>query len=120
MYYDLKDLIIKNFGFGNFIFKDKLKTIEATNIEELYKGIETISAESLVYHASRNHFSNWLSVRGEFDTANQFRKLKNSHFDHIEDRRSYHLDLLADALKNRKEKFKLVDLNKKILKVQIF
>ena len=109
LYYDLKDLIIKNFGFGNFIFKDKSKIIEATNIEELYKGIEVISAESLVYHASRNHFSNWLSARGEFDIANKFRKLKNSHFDHIEDRRSYHLDLLEDALKNRKEKFKLVD-----------
>ena len=35
LYYDLKELIIKNFGFGNFIFKDKLKIIEATNIEEL-------------------------------------------------------------------------------------
>ena len=116
LYYDLKDLIIKNFGFGNFIFKDsksKSKIIKATNIEELYKGIEIISTESLVYHASRNHFSNWLAVRGEFDIANQFRKLKNSHFDHTEDRRLYHLDLLENALKNRKEKFKLVDFKQK-------
>ena len=116
LYYDLKDLIIKNFGFGNFIFKDsknKSKIIKATNIEELYKGIEMISTESLVYHASRNHFSNWLAVRGEFDIANQFRKLKNSHFDHTEDRRLYHLDLLENALKNRQEKFKLVDFKQK-------
>ena len=115
LYYDLKDLIIKNFGFGNFIFKDlnNSKIIEASNIEELYKGIEKISSESLVYHASRNHFSNWLSVRGEFEIANEFRKLKNSHFDHIEDRRSYHLSLLKNALKNRKEKFKLIDFKQK-------
>ena len=111
LYYDLKDLIIQNFGFGKFIFQNVDKNqdkIEASNIKELLSGILNISSESLIYHASRNHFSNWLSVRGEFNLANEFRKLKNSHFDNIEDRRSYHVELLENALLNRKEKFKLV------------
>ncbi|MFL2988878.1 MAG: PEP/pyruvate-binding domain-containing protein [Candidatus Neomarinimicrobiota bacterium] len=115
LYYDLKELIIKNFGFGNFIFKRINKNsnkIEATNIEELLIGIKEVSNESLVYHASRNHFSNWLSVRGEFNLANNFRKLKTSHFDNIKDRRSYHIELLENALLNRKEKFKLVQFKK--------
>jgi CheY-like chemotaxis protein len=111
LYYDLKDLIIKNFGFGNFIFKNinkSNKKIEASNIEELLKGILKISNQSLVYHASRNHFSNWLAARGEFNLANEFRKLKTSHFDNIQDRRSYHVELLQNALQYSKEKFKLV------------
>ena len=115
LYYDLRDLIIKNFGFGNFTFKnvgEDSNKIEARNIEELLSGILKISNQSLVYHASRNHFSNWLAVRGEFDLANEFRKLKTSHFDKIEDRRSYHVELLENALQYRKEKFKLVQFKK--------
>ena len=111
LYYDLKDLIIKNFGFGNFIFQNinqNNNKIEASNIEELLSGVLKISTQSLIYHASRNHFSNWLSVRGEFNLANEFRKLKSSHFDNIEDRRLYYVELLENALQHRKEKFKLV------------
>ena len=119
LYYDLRDLIIKNFGFGNFIFQKnnkKNETIEASNIQELLEGISQISTQSLIYHASRNHFSNWLAVRGDFDLANQFRKLKNSHFDNIEDRRLYHIDLLKNALQHSKEKFKLVQFKNEIIK----
>ena len=111
LYYDLKDSIIKNFGFGDFIFKAELTENKdpnrAKNINELLSGIKNISSESLIYHASRNHFSNWLAVRGEFQLANEFRKLKNSHFDNIEDRRDYHISLLKENLKISKQKFKL-------------
>ena len=61
-------------------------------------GIKNISSESLIYHASRNHFSNWLAVRGEFQLANEFRKLKNSHFDDTEARRNYHISLLKEII----------------------
>ena len=117
LYYDLKDLIIKNFGFGDFIFKndDKNKDfIRAKNINELLDGIKSISSKSLVYHASRNHFSNWLAVRGEFKLANEFRKLKNSHFENIKERRSYHISLLEENLKISKQKFKLAQFKDKV------
>ena len=111
LYYDLRELIIKNFGFGEFIFKQtnkKSEKMSAKNIEELLHGIQNVSSESLIYHASRNHFSNWLAVRGEFKLANEFRKLKNSHFDNTKDRRQHHINLLESALKQSKKKFKLV------------
>ena len=110
LYYDLRDSIIKNFGFGDFIFNTDIENkdyVKARNINELLNGISNISSESLIYHASRNHFSNWLAVRGEFQLANEFRKLKNSHFDNIEDRREYHISLLEENLKINKQKFKL-------------
>tara|TARA_B100001142_G_scaffold16348_1_gene15252 strand:- start:14873 stop:17659 length:2787 start_codon:yes stop_codon:yes gene_type:complete len=110
LYYDLRDSIIKNFGFGDFIFKTDIQdkdSIRAKNINDLLNGIQKISSESLIYHASRNHFSNWLAVRGEFQLANEFRKLKNSHFDNIENRREFHISLLKENLKINKQKFKL-------------
>ena len=117
LYYDLKDAIIKNFGFGDFVFKNdnnKNDSIIAKNIKELLDGITNISSESLIYHASRNHFSNWLAVRGEFQLANEFRKLKNSHFDSIEERRSYHISLLEKNLKVSKQKFKLAQFKDRV------
>ena len=117
LYYDLRDAIIKNFGFGDFIFKNDNTSddvIKAKNINELLLGIKNIASESLIYHASRNHFSNWLSVRGEFQLANEFRKLRDSHFDNIEDRRNYHISLLEENLKISKQKFKLAQFKDKI------
>jgi len=111
LYYDLRELIIKNFGFGDFVFKKNNKASNqfiAKNIEELLYSIKHIPSESLIYHASRNHFSNWLAVRGEFKLANEFRKLKNSHFDNTRDRRQRHIILLESALKKSEKKFKLV------------
>ena len=110
LYYDLKDSIIKNFGFGDFIFKTENKndeSIRAKDINGLLIGIKNISSGSLIYHASRNHFSNWLADRGEFQLANEFRKLQDSHFEDIEERRSYHISLLEQNLKISKQKFKL-------------
>ena len=118
LYYDLRDFIIKNFGFGDFIFKNGSKESDfkiAKNLEELLDGITNISSESLIYHASRNHFSNWLAARGEFELANEFRKLKNSHFDNTQDRRTYHISLLEKALKNSKKKFKLIQFKDEVL-----
>tara|TARA_B100000614_G_scaffold100945_1_gene90710 strand:+ start:2557 stop:5460 length:2904 start_codon:yes stop_codon:yes gene_type:complete len=105
LYYDLADLITQNFGFGDFIFKNE--SFVAKSIDELLIGIKDIETDNLIYHASRNHFSNWLAVRGELELANEFRKLKNSHFDSVHDRRNYHISLLENHLKENKQKFKL-------------
>ena len=88
--------MIYNFGFGDFIFKmPQGKTIgKVGNVEELLKFFEEIPEESLDYHASNNHFSNWLAARGEFKLATQFRKLKATDFKNIDERRTHHINLI--------------------------
>jgi len=104
LFSDLRDFMIYNFGFGDFIFKMPAGKIigEVGNVEELLKFFEDIPEESLDYHASRNHFSNWLAARGEFKIATQFRKLKGTDFKNIDDRRNHHINLINSAQKTRR------------------
>ena len=80
---DLRNFMIINFGFGDFIFKNSKgkEIVKATNIEELLKGVETVPIESIVYHGKSNHFSNWLAARSEFDLATRLRKINVDQFD---------------------------------------
>ena len=84
---DLRNFMVLNFGFGDFIFKDSngKEIIKATNIEELIKAIETVPIESILYHGRNNHFSNWLAARSEFDLATKLRKVHVNKFDEKED-----------------------------------
>ena len=58
---------LRNPGFGDFIFKlpDGKEIGQVSNVEELREFFEDIPEESLDYHGSNNHFSNWLAARGE-------------------------------------------------------
>ena len=88
--------MIRDLGFGDFEFRlnsDKI-IARATNIKELTNHIQNIPDESLELHSSKNHLSNWLSTRGEFDLATNFRKIRKDDFKNITKRRKYHLKLL--------------------------
>jgi len=93
----LRTFMIDNLGFGDFKFRSSSKKVikKASNIKELTECIKTIPSTSLKYHSSKNHLSNWLSTRGEFALASQFRKIKKNDFSNIEKRRKHHLQLLS-------------------------
>jgi len=98
--HDLSNFILSNFGFGDFVFKDKQgeETGRAKNLYEFEKMIQIIPAESLEFHAKRNHFSIWLRARTEFDLADKFRPKKASDFKNIEDIREFILSELQKLL----------------------
>ena len=83
---DLRNFMIINFGFGDFIFKNSKgkEIVKATNIEELLREVETVPIESIVYHGKSNHFSNWLAARSEFDLATRLRKINVDQFNEKE------------------------------------
>jgi len=88
---DLRQFIMNNFGFGNFVFRmpDGSEIICATDFHSMEKCLQTVPDESLIYHGSRNHFSNWLMARTEFDLAKRLRPRKVSEFKNPSDLRSY-------------------------------
>ena len=89
--------INENFGFGDFVFKlpDGTELARAANFRQLQDCVAGVDIESLVFHAERNHFSNWLIARGEFDLANRLRPRKVSEFDDPAELRTFLLDTLS-------------------------
>ena len=75
---DLKDVLTKHFGFGDFIFRDP-NTLEeiarVKNLKDLQNNIFTLPADSLIYHLRHNNVSRWLSSRALFPIAEFLKKI---------------------------------------------
>ena len=102
---DLKNFIINNFGFGDFIFRYKTgkEITRATSMAEFQKELENLPKKSLQFHASKNHFSNWIAVRGEFELASKLRKIKISNYDSLEDLRKVLLENINLQINENKD-----------------
>ena len=102
LFKEIKEFIVSNLGFGDLILKTgkgkKIKSVSA--VEDLKEIMEKLPLDSINYHASRNHFSNWLAIRGEFSLANKFRELGPHKFKNLEKRKEYHLKLLDNYEQN--------------------
>ncbi len=74
------------FSFGDFIFRtpDGRQVAKASDLKSMIEVLKVIPAESIQYHAERNHFSNWLKARTEFWLAHQLRPRKVSDYPNIE------------------------------------
>jgi hypothetical protein len=88
---DLRSFILNNFGFGNFIFRlpDGTEIGRASDFHSMVECLKTIDERSLLFHGSRNHFSNWLMARTEFDLADTIRPRKVSEFKNGAELRKY-------------------------------
>jgi DNA-binding NarL/FixJ family response regulator len=62
-------------GFGDFVFRlpDRTEVARATDVYEMENVLRKVPIESVVYHASRNHFSVWLRARSLFELAERVR-----------------------------------------------
>ena len=80
--HELRDFMLQNFGFGDFIFQNKIGTEvgRANNLKALEDQIKLVPDESIIYHAERNHFSKWLKARTEFWLAHKLRPKKVTEF----------------------------------------
>src|SRR6056297_4259848 len=89
---ELRNYIIKQFAFGEFVFKDP-KTLEpigrACDLQSLQDMILEIPDDSLEYHASRNDLSKWLNARAIFPIAQLFKFLSLEDFKSLKDARTY-------------------------------
>ncbi len=89
---ELKNFIIRHFAFGEFIFLNPTTMEEisrAADLQALQQAILQIPAESLEYHASKNHFSKWLKARALFSIAQMFKRTKIEDFPSVEELRRY-------------------------------
>ncbi len=102
---ELRKFIVTNFGFGDFIFKMPNDEVvaQAKDLLELKNALETVSQKSLGYHATSNHFSNWLAARGEMFLASKIRRIKYKEFEDKDDHRRLLVQLVADTIAMKKQ-----------------
>ena len=89
---DLRNFIMQNFAFGEFIFRDPetMKEVDrAPDLQALQQKILEISDAVLMYHVERNHFSKWLNARAIFPVAQLLKYLTKDDFPNQEEIRSY-------------------------------
>lgn len=88
---ELHDFFLAHLGFGDFIFRmpDGSVIDRASDLRDLEKRVAKIPDESLIYHAERNHFSNWIMSRSEISLASRFRDVRASEFKCADEMRDY-------------------------------
>ena len=89
---ELRNFIIRNFAFGEFIFRipDTMEEVgRAVDLQALQKKIREIPDDVLAFHASRNDFSKWLNARAIFPVAQLFKYVRKEDFPNLDDIRVY-------------------------------
>ncbi len=82
---DLGNAVRRNFGFGDFVFRnpaDGQEIMRVKSINDFQKQMFSIPSESLLYHAKRNDISRWLYSRAMFPIADVVRA---HHFTDIDE-----------------------------------
>jgi CheY-like chemotaxis protein len=99
--HELRQFMLDNFGFGDFVFTmpDGREVGRATDLKTLEEQIRLVPDESIVFHARKNHFSNWLKARTEFTLAESLRPQRVEEFPTVDDLRNE----LTSALKSYRE-----------------
>jgi len=101
--HELRKFVLNFMGFGPFTFRDPSSQVIAVadTLFDLREIIEKIPIESLVFHAQNDHFSGWLSSRGEFEAGRQIKPFKVSEFEDAEDLRKLIITSLDRILQER-------------------
>jgi CheY-like chemotaxis protein len=122
---DFQHFLVNHLGFGDFLFllpkenkiqkkkpmltgseRQHVQTTEidrASNMREFEEALQRIPMESIIYHSERNHFSNWLMARCEFDLAKELRPKKVSDFSNLDAAREYLISVFNKARKSKQQ-----------------
>lgn len=101
--HDLREFMIQYFSFGDFVFTtpDGKEVGRAKDLNSLAELLSVVPSSSILYHASKNDFSNWLKARTEFWLADKLRPKKVSEYATPESLRNYLIDALKEYRKIR-------------------
>ncbi len=103
---DLRDMVRKNFGFGDFIFRDPdtlQEVVRVHNLKELQDNIFKIPRESLLYHVMRNGVSRWLSSRALFPISEFLKKITWENLQDVDAHRQIIFDAIVSYRKMKNQ-----------------
>ncbi len=102
LFKDIKKFMKNHLGFDEFIFRNSQgeEICSVDNIQEMLSKLQSIPDDSIYFHASNNHFSNWIAARGKLTLASKFRSIKVSDYNSNQRRRTKYIQLITDELSN--------------------
>jgi len=106
LHHEIHSFLTRYLGFGDFIFRfpdgqgEGREVARAANLLDMEKILPTIPEESVLYHATRNHFSTWLMARSEIVLALKLKPVKTSDFSRTKDIR----DFLSACIRERRKR----------------
>lgn len=111
---EIHQFFLDSLGFGDFIFRrpDGSEIARAANLKALEAILPKIPDESLLYHATRNRFSNWIMARSEIALASHLRKARAADFSGVEEIRQFIVSHIH-ALRKWRQKGVVVHFNSK-------
>jgi len=101
----LHEFFLAQLGFGDFVFRmpDGKILGQASSLHVFEKMLTGIPDESLVYHAGRNHFSNWIMARSEVAVASKMRARRVEDFPGVAALREYLLSCVHSLRRLRQQ-----------------
>jgi len=97
--FEVNNFIIKNFAFGDFVFRDPDTMEEVGRISDLQQmqhEMLRIPDRILEFHSGRNDFSKWLNARAIFPVAQLFKYVRREDFKDLDAMRSYLYEAIAN------------------------
>ncbi|MEZ4649903.1 MAG: PEP/pyruvate-binding domain-containing protein [Candidatus Eisenbacteria bacterium] len=96
---ELRHFLADSLGFGDFIFRlpSGQELTRAHDLDEIPAVLASVPVDSVTFHATRNHFSNWCMARTEFALARLLRPFKVEDFSDPERLRTYLIDTFKQA-----------------------
>lgn len=89
---ELKNYIVRNFGFGEFVFRypdTQQEYSVAADLKDLQQQILNVPDEILIYHTRRDDISKWLNARALFPIAQIFKPVRLEDFKDLQEARKY-------------------------------
>jgi hypothetical protein len=113
--HDIRNFIINNLGFGDFVFRDTegKEIARARSMYEFEQKIATIPVDSILYHGKRNHFSAWLMAHGEIHIAQKIRYVVTDDFLTIDDVRKFLIQTIR-KVREQQNRGKVVNFDSSI------
>ena len=103
---DLRYILDKYFGFGDFIFRNPATMEEVCrcrNLKDLQDNIFTVPAESLLYHVTHNNVSRWLCSRALFPISEFLKRITWDSLQDIDAHRKIIFDAIVAYRKMRNQ-----------------
>jgi DNA-binding NarL/FixJ family response regulator len=101
--HELRQFVIDHCGFGDFVFRtpSKKEILRVRTLRSLETALAKVPLQSISYHAKRDHFCNWMAVRGYFELADKLKPLNYDDFTDPEDLRKFLIDAISNVRRHQ-------------------